>query len=79
MILNHLGLAWYALGDARKALSYYERALGIYQQVYAEEPNHPDIAAVLNHLGLAWYALGDAHRALSYYERALGIYQQVYA
>ena len=77
-ILNNLGAAWQALGEARKAVSYYQRALAIYQQVYQETPNHPDIAGTLKNLGKAWRALGDGRQAVSYYQRALAIYQQVY-
>ena len=77
-VLNSLGGAWRALGDARKAVSFLERALAIYEQVYQETPNHPDIAGTLNNLGNAWRTLGDGRQAVSFYQRALAIYEQVY-
>ena len=68
----------YSHGEARQAVSFYERALAIYEQVYHETLNHPDIASTLNNLGAAWRALGDERQAVSFYERALAIYEQVY-
>ena len=76
--LNNLGLAWQVLGDARKAVSFYQRALAIKEQVYHETPNHPSIASTLNNLGLGRQALGDALQAVSFYQRALKIYEQIY-
>ena len=77
-VLNSLGGAWRALGDARKAVSFYERALAIDEQVHKEAPNHPDVARTLGNLGNAWRALGKARKAVSSYERALAIYEQVH-
>ena len=54
-------------------MSYYQRALAIYKQVYALAPNHPDIANTLKNLGLAWRDFGDMDKAVSYLERALAI------
>ena len=62
----------------RQAVSFYERALATFEQVYQETPNHPDIASTLGNLGLAWSDLGDARQAVSFYERALAIYEQAY-
>ena len=74
----YLGIAWRALGDARQAVNFYQRALAIKEQVYQETPNHPDIASTLIGLGNAWRALDDARQAVSFYQRALAIYEQVY-
>ena len=68
----------YSHGDARQAVSFLERALAIYEQVYQATPNHPDIASILGNLGEAWRDLGDARQAVSYLERALAIYEQSY-
>ena len=62
----------------RQAVSFYDRALATFEQVYQETPNHPDIASTLDNLGLAWSELGDARQAVSFYERALAIRGQVY-
>ena len=73
MTSNNLGNAWCDLGDARKAVSYLERALAIDKQVHASASNHPDIANTLKNLGLAWRDFGDMDKAVSYLERALAI------
>jgi tetratricopeptide (TPR) repeat protein len=68
--LNNLGTAWSTLSDARQAVSFYQRALAIYEQVYAAKPDHPDIAGVLNNLGICWRDLGDLEKAWSYIKRS---------
>ena len=62
----------------RQAVSYLERALAIFEQVYQATPNHPEIASTLTNLGNAWSDLGDGRQAVSFYERALAIDEQVY-
>ena len=37
--LNNLGSAWDDLGDAKKAITYYERALAIDEKTYGKD--HP--------------------------------------
>ena len=68
----------YSHGDARKAANYYQRALAIYEQVYKEDPNLPEIAKILNNLVNTWLALDDARQAVSFLERVLAVYEQVY-
>ena len=41
---SNLGSAWDALGDSKKAIEYYDRALGIFMAVYGHD--HPDTKAV---------------------------------
>ena len=59
--MNNLGTAWRALGDARKAFSFYERALAIYEQVY--DANHPHRVIASRNLERARRALGDSQLA----------------
>ena len=63
--------------NAGQAVSYYERALAIYKQVYKEDPHHPDIARTLGNLGNACRK-SNAGQAVSYYGLALVIYRQVH-
>jgi tetratricopeptide (TPR) repeat protein len=67
---------WSVSGDAQKALTYQEKALGIWLQVYGEA--HPLVATSYSNLGSAYEALGDAQKALTYQEKSLAIKLQVY-
>ena len=67
-----MGAAWRALGDGGQAVSFSQRALAIYEQVYHETPNHPDIARTLRNLGIVYEQnLSDYSKALEYYQKAL--------
>lgn len=71
VLLNDLGLTYRALGDAYKAIEYYEKALEIDLKVFGDQ--HPKIAIRYNNLGGAYRGLGDALKAIKYYEKALEI------
>ncbi len=74
--LFELGWINYDLGDARKAIEYYEQALSIGKEVYGER--HPSVARMLNNLGSAWSDIGETKKAIKYYEQALSIGKEVY-
>ncbi|MGD2248926.1 MAG: tetratricopeptide repeat protein [Candidatus Methanofastidiosia archaeon] len=74
--LNEFGVIYKSIGDSKKAVDYYEKALEIGREVYGER--HPDVATYLNNLGLAWDSLGDSKKAIDYYEKALEIGREVY-
>ena len=61
-----------------QAVSFYQCALEIYEQVYKEDPNHPDIARTLGNLGNAYRDLEKADQAKSFFKRALVMWQQVH-
>jgi len=71
--LGNLGLAYAALGDARRAIEYYEQALAIHRQIGDRRGE----GAWLGNLGLAYADLGDMRRAIQYHEQALAISQQI--
>jgi len=71
---NSIGNVYGNMGEYTKALSYYEKTLGIQQQ--SLPPNHPDLAGSYNNIGLVYVNMGEYAKALSYYEKTLSIRQQ---
>ena len=59
------------LGDAKKAVEYYNQALKIDLAVFGDK--HPSVATDYNNLGGAYQDLGDAKKAVEYYNQALKI------
>jgi tetratricopeptide (TPR) repeat protein len=66
-------LVYNGLGDRQQALSYYQRALTIREEVGEQA----GLAATLNNIGSVYDGLGDRQQALSYYQRALTITEEV--
>jgi tetratricopeptide (TPR) repeat protein len=62
------------MGEYSKALSHYEKALDIRQQLLP--PNHPHLADSYNNIGALHHNMGGYSKALLYYEKALEIQQQ---
>jgi tetratricopeptide (TPR) repeat protein len=74
--LFEFGVIYESIGDSKKAVDYFEKALEIDREVYGEK--HPDVATMLSNLGLAWDSLGDSKKAIEYFEKALKIDREVY-
>ena len=70
--LSNLGNAHYSLGDARKAMDFYERALAIDREIGNRRGEGRD----LGNVGLAYAALGDPRKAIDLHEQALAIGQE---
>ena len=66
-----------SLGEAKKAIEYYEQSLAMCKQIYGEKP-HPGVATTLCNLGGAWKGLGEAKKAIGYYEQDLAMCKQIY-
>ena len=71
--LCNLGLAWAALGDARKSVGFYEQSMVITREI----GDRLGEGATLGNLGLAWAALGDARKAVGFYEQQLVITREI--
>jgi tetratricopeptide (TPR) repeat protein len=71
--LGNLGLAYAALGDARKAIEFHEQYLAIAREIGDRRGE----GNALGNLGLAYADLGDAHKAIEFYEQALVIDREI--
>ena len=71
--LGNLGNAYRDLGDARRAIEYYEEALVISREIEDRRME----GAGLGNLGLAYAALGEVRRAIEYYEQALTVAREI--
>ncbi|NGX37205.1 MAG: Photosystem I assembly protein Ycf3 [Chlamydiae bacterium] len=77
MTLGNLGGAWEDLGEADKAIEYYEQDLAMTKQIYGQKP-HPSVAITLCNLGWDWDGLGEASKAIEYFEESLAMKKQIY-
>jgi len=75
-LLNQYANLIAVLGDAKKAVEYYKKALQIDLEVFGGK--YPDVATCYNDLGLAYKALGNVKKAEKYYKKALEIYRSVF-
>jgi len=73
--LNDLGLV-YGSSDADKGLSYYEKALIIYEKIYGRE--HSKIATANTNLGVMYLKLQLYGDAVNHFETALSIWKKTY-
>ncbi len=64
------------LGESKKAIECYVRALDILKIAYGDK--HPHVATNLNNIGMAWNALGEPQKAIGYFEQALKIDKAAY-
>ena len=71
--LGNLGLAYAALGDAKKAIEFYEQALVIDREIGDRRGE----GNALGNLGNAYAALGDAKKAIEFYEQHLVIAREI--
>ncbi|MDE5084377.1 MAG: CHAT domain-containing protein, partial [Trichodesmium sp. St18_bin1] len=71
--LNNIGLVYITIGQAQKALEYYEKALLISEEVGARSQE----ATTLSNIGLVYITIGQPQKALEYYEKALLISEEV--
>jgi tetratricopeptide (TPR) repeat protein len=65
--MNELGLAHYSLGEHRRAVDLYMRALAIAREIGDREGE----GNALGNLGLAYAAVGETWHAIDLYEQAL--------
>jgi len=71
--VGNLGMAYWSISQAQKAIGCYVRALSIARESKSQESE----AALLANLGLCYSDLGQTTKAIKYYERALKIDRKV--
>ena len=71
--LGNLGNAYAVLGDARKAIEFYEQHLGIAREIGDRRGE----GNALFTIGLALYKLEEKERAIDPVKRALEIYEEI--
>jgi tetratricopeptide (TPR) repeat protein len=67
--LGNLGVAYADLGNARKAIDFFNQALAISREINYRRGE----SGALGNLGLAYHHLGEDDKAISFYEQALAI------
>ncbi|VVB52243.1 Photosystem I assembly protein Ycf3 [uncultured archaeon] len=72
-LLGYLGILYDQIGSYKKAIEYYEKALGIVQEI----GNRLGEGTNLGNLGLAYSDLGKVEKAIEYYEKALAIFKEI--
>lgn len=65
--LGHLGVAYFLLGDYRRAIEFHEQNLAVSREI--KDPQGE--AAALGNLGLAYSSLGEFQRAIEAYQEQL--------
>ena len=65
------GDLWFYNKDYKAAISYYERALNIF------EKNNPKIAPVFFNIGCAYFFFGDKYKAKEYLNRSINEYNNI--
>ena len=68
-----LGIAYYSLGDFRKAIEYHQR----YLKISTEKGDREGQGRAYCNLGVAYDSLGDLQKAIEYHERHLKISKEV--
>jgi tetratricopeptide (TPR) repeat protein len=73
VFLGKLGNAYYALGEVRRAIEFYDQALAIARKI----GDRPAEGVDLGNLGIAYRALGEQRRAIEFYDQALAIAREI--
>ncbi len=73
LVFTNLGKIYIRLGENEKALSFYEKALEIYDFIN----DLPGQSKVLCNMGDVALRLGDYNKAMAFYEESLAVYRQI--
>ncbi len=73
LVIGYLGNVYRNLGEVRKAIEYYEKALKTAQEIGDKRGE----GTWLGNLGIAYNDQGEGRKAIEYYEKALKIAQEI--
>jgi len=73
IVLNIIGMAYYAWGHYGQALEKYHKALAINEEL----GKNVNIAMIVENMGQVYYAWGQYDKAVEYYGKALAIYEKL--
>ncbi len=71
--LGNIGSVYLNLSDNSQALTYYQKALAISEEI----GRRYGIASNLGNIGNVYQNLSDSPQALTYYQKALAIYEEI--
>ena len=69
----NLGVAYHDLGEVKRAIGFYEKAL----EIKTEIGDRAGESACYTNLGIAYHDLGEVKRAIEYHEKALEIKTEI--
>ena len=69
--IGNIGIVYGTRGELGKALEYFEKALGMYEELGRKER----MAAVLGNIGIVFKTKGELDKTLEYYGRALKLHE----
>lgn len=76
VIINHLGVAYYDLGNQGESIIQFTKCLAIEEKEYGK--GHINTAITLGNFGLPYQVLGRYDEAIEHYRRALEIQEREY-
>jgi len=71
--LGNLGIAYFDLGEDRRAIEYHEQSLTIAREIGDRRSE----GTALGNLGIAYHDLGEDRRAIEYHEQSLTIAREI--
>lgn len=71
--LSDLGIAYGALGQEKKAIGYYEKALVIQREIGDMQGEGNQLC----NLGVDYWALGQVEKAIQYMKQSLSIFEAI--
>ena len=65
MSYSNLGVCYSEVGECKKAIEYFEKALDINKKTHAKNLNHPNLASCYSNLGSMYCAKGEIDKAIT--------------